>query len=298
VYRPFAAKLAILAGAAALIPATASAQDNQMTGQAQEQRVAEQCLQDLNTFAQGMSDDAYWMSGWGQRWGTPGPQPTSAETEGTTNETDSTAVPPRHVGTGPWNVAGGYYGIDSPRYQFGTLYRAAYVLAQRGDEQGCRHVVDALKTTYESHRSQLEDAGVDPQQVTTWREEQIALAEPVEEAALAGRLTIDDLTGTDVRNLEDEQLGTVTDVLLDAEAGDVSYVVVAHGGFFGIGEDRIAVPWDRFRATPGLNTLVLDVTEQDLEDAPSVDPETFGDPRQTAEQDREFEEYWSKVSEG
>lgn len=297
-HRPFATKLAILAGAAALIPATASAQDDQMMGQAQEQRVAEQCLQDLNTFAQRMSDDAYWMSGWGQRWGTPAPRPASAEADGAMNETDSTAMPPRPVGTGPWNVGGRYYGINSPRYQFGTLYRAAYVLARRGDEQGCQHVVDALKGTYESHRSQLEEAGVDPQEVTTWREEQIALAKPVEEVAMAGRLTIDDLMGTDVRNLEDKELGTVTDVLLDPAAGDVSYVVVAHGGFFGVGEEKVAVPWERFRATPGLNTLVLDASEQQIEEAPGVNPETFGDPSQTAQQDREFDEYWSGVGEG
>ena len=40
-----------------------------------------------------------------------------------------------------------------------------------------------------------------------------------------------------------DALGTVVDFVLDTATGAVAYVVVARGGFMGIGEEHYALPW-------------------------------------------------------
>lgn len=49
-------------------------------------------------------------------------------------------------------------------------------------------------------------------------------------------------------------------------------MIIARGGFLGIGRDYAAVPWQHFRATAALNALVLNVPKDALENAPQVYP--------------------------
>lgn len=291
-HRYFTAKYVLVAGLTAAWPASAIAQSSQ-NEQMQNRQVAERCLQDIDSFAQEMRGDEFWLTGWGTRWGYgagPAPaQPPAAAADAP--PADATAEPPA---AGPWGTAGmGVSGVHSPRYQIETLYSAAYVLAHKGEEDGCQYVLSELQATYSDYIARLQEAGVEPGAVTDWRQEQIALAEPVTEVAGTQRMTVDELTGTDVRNPQDERLGSVSDVLLDPETGQISYLIVARGGFLGIGEESVAVPWERFRATPGVNTLVLDVPESDFENAPAVDLDTFGDPERRVEQNEQIDQYWS-----
>ena len=55
------------------------------------------------------------------------------------------------------------------------------------------------------------------------------------------RLT--NLTGYDVWNQSGEQIGTVKDVVLDFNNSSMPYVLVGTGGFLGIGEKEVLVPW-------------------------------------------------------
>ncbi|RUT28084.1 PRC-barrel domain containing protein [Arsenicitalea aurantiaca] len=164
----------------------------------------------------------------------------------------------------------------------------------RGDEEGCAYIVGILDQTYQDYAARLDEAGVEPANVTNWRQEQLALAQPVGESEELQRLNVDNITGTDVRNLQDENLGSVSDIVIDPRTGQVTYAVVARGGFLGFGEEHVAVPWNQFRATPGLNTLVLDVTTETLEQAPAVDPNTFGDPASFAQQDEQIGQFWNR----
>lgn len=51
------------------------------------------------------------------------------------------------------------------------------------------------------------------------------------------------LAGCEVVGDQGDCLGTVVDFVLDCTAGTVAYVVVASGGFMGVGETRYEVPW-------------------------------------------------------
>jgi sporulation protein YlmC with PRC-barrel domain len=267
-------------------------QTQRSTAPANQQQVAEQCMQDLRSFSQRIEEDPMWVTGWGSRWGYGVGSP--ARTDPATGIA-ATGAPPADAGamTSPWGAAGNtFHGAQSPRAQIETLYRAAHVLAARGDQEGCQYVLSELETVYDDYTSRLERAGVEAGEVTTWRQERMLAAQPVSEVRGQVRLTVDDVTGTDVRNLQDEHLGSVSDVIIDDNAGEIAYAVVARGGFLGIGEDHVAVPWQEFRLAPGLNTLVLDVPEQTIAEAPSVDPNTFGG--LASDQDREIETYWQE----
>lgn len=223
-----------------------------------------------------MNREGFWVTGWGNRYGSEAPASATAE----------------NTAAAPWSELNA--DIRSPRAQIRELYGAAQVLAYQGEVEGCQYLLSVLQDTYQGYATQLGEAGVQPEAISNWRQERIALAEPVTEMSGAGRLNVDDLTGTDVRNLEDESLGSVSDIIVDPSTGQLSYAIVARGGFLGIGEDYVAVPWDRFRATPGLNTLVLNTTESAFDEAPTVDPGAFGDAGQRTRQNQQINEFWGQ----
>lgn len=66
-----------------------------------------------------------------------------------------------------------------------------------------------------------------------------------------------------------EVLGSVADLLLDLERGCIAYVIVATGGFLGVGERLFALPWAALRADGA--QLELQARRRDLEDAPVFD---------------------------
>jgi sporulation protein YlmC with PRC-barrel domain len=234
------------------------------------------CYDQIDSFTQQMNREGFWVTGWGNRYGT---QPDAAA-----NAQDTAMA--------PWS--GVSADIRSPRAQIRELYGAAQVLAYQGDVEGCQYLLSVLQNTYSGYTTQLGEAGVQPEAISGWRQERIALAEPVTEMSGVGRMNLDDLTGTDVRNLEDESLGSVSDIIVDPATGEIDYAVVARGGFLGIGEDYVAVPWQQFRATAGLNTLVLNTTENAFAEAPTVDPDAFGDAGQLRQQNQMINDYWGQ----
>lgn len=249
-------------------------QDGQQTEQPQQAAMAEQCMNSLSQFSQRLNEEQFWVTGWGNRWGTG--------VEG--------AVAVDGLGS-PWSSVEG--DLRSPRAQIRHLYGAAQVLAYRGDEEGCEYLTAILGQTYEDYTARLSEAGVEPAAITDWRQEQLALAQPVYEHEQLQQLNVDDITGTDVRTPQDEHLGSVSDIVIDSRSGEVNYAVVARGGFLGFGEDYVAVPWNQFRATPGLNTLVLDVSPETLDQAPAIDPDTFGNPANYAQHNEQIGQFWN-----
>jgi len=63
----------------------------------------------------------------------------------------------------------------------------------------------------------------------------------------AGLFKASDLIGLDVRGNGGEDLGEIEDFTIDAKTGKVQYAAVSMGGFLGIGDKLVAVPWDSFQ---------------------------------------------------
>jgi hypothetical protein len=86
-------------------------------------------------------------------------------------------------------------------------------------------------------------------------------------------LTTSDIKGVNVVNLQNENIGDIDDLLIEAGSGHIRFATVSVGGFLGIGSTRVAVPWGAFVITKENNKpkIVLDATKERLEKAPKVE---------------------------
>jgi PRC-barrel domain protein len=81
--------------------------------------------------------------------------------------------------------------------------------------------------------------------------------------------------GSKVVNQQDEDLGTIQDLVIDAEAGRIAYAVLSFGGFLGMGDKYFAIPWEAFRFTASDRYAVLNVDKRLLENAPGFNKDTW-----------------------
>jgi sporulation protein YlmC with PRC-barrel domain len=80
------------------------------------------------------------------------------------------------------------------------------------------------------------------------------------------------LMGATVRTPRDEDVGSVSDLIIDAN-GQVVGIVIGVGGFLGMGERDVAIGWDRVTKSGRSDELDLriDMTEDDLRSAPEFE---------------------------
>ncbi len=81
--------------------------------------------------------------------------------------------------------------------------------------------------------------------------------------------------GKDVVNRAGEDLGDVSDLIVDVRNGSTPYAVVSFGGFLGMGRDSVAVPLAAFRWDPSEEEFILDTTRERLERAPDFDQDNW-----------------------
>lgn len=107
----------------------------------------------------------------------------------------------------------------------------------------------------------------------------------------------DMLIGNAVVNRDAEDLGKVTEIMLDVLGGRVSYAVLSFGGFLGMGNKLFAVPWAALRLDTTHKRFVLDVLKSRLETAPGFDPEHWPDMADVAWQ-RDIHAYYGLRPDG
>ena len=84
-----------------------------------------------------------------------------------------------------------------------------------------------------------------------------------------GSVTVTDWHKQSVYNRADKKIGTVKDVLVD-KSGKITALIVGVGGFLGVGEKDVAVPFDAVQMTNKNNKkyLVMDAEKDALKEAP------------------------------
>lgn len=146
------------------------------------------------------------------------------------------------------------------------LRDAAMILQRNGRGDACEDVVEAMRAIAGERHEEAQA------QVQALEEEQNVRVErltaAVSVAELQGVLRADEMIGRDVRNMQDEDLGEVDDVVIATNNTGYSYAIVAHGGFLGIGEEQVAVPLSSLRLTQDRDVLVLDMSEDAFGQAP------------------------------
>ena len=83
-------------------------------------------------------------------------------------------------------------------------------------------------------------------------------------------ISSDKVEGTAVRNVSGDKVGTIERVMIDKRAGKVAYAVMSFGGFLGMGQDYVALPWHMLRYNENLDAYELNITEDQLHGAPAV----------------------------
>jgi sporulation protein YlmC with PRC-barrel domain len=84
-------------------------------------------------------------------------------------------------------------------------------------------------------------------------------------------LSTETLLGSDVKNPQAQDVGTLKQLMVDPHTGRVMYAVVAMGGFMGMGEKTVIVPWNALEVGRDGKSLVLNVSPQMLQQAPAYE---------------------------
>jgi hypothetical protein len=99
------------------------------------------------------------------------------------------------------------------------------------------------------------------------------------------------LMGTSVKNLQDEKLGKVENLLVELPSGRVVAVVVSSGGFLGMGDELSAVPPAALRFTADRDNLQLDTSKEKLSRAPHFKANQWPDFGQPSYADEVYRAY-------
>lgn len=90
------------------------------------------------------------------------------------------------------------------------------------------------------------------------------------------------LIGDEVRNLQDQDLGKIEDLMIDTSDGRVAYAVLSFGGFMGVGDKLFAVPMGALELDKEDKCFVLDKSKEALKDAPGFDKNDWPDTASSA----------------
>lgn len=155
------------------------------------------------------------------------------------------------------------YYPDEMRRDLRQLRDSAELLLETDREDLCNEVVDAMQETMEERNDEVQAAQ---------KQARLENAAPVSE--VTDVLRASSIQGSIVRSADGEELGTIEDVVVTPSSGEIAYVALSYGGFLGMGEKLIAVPWDALRLTEG-SVFVLGVQQEALDKLEGFDEDEW-----------------------
>ena len=90
-------------------------------------------------------------------------------------------------------------------------------------------------------------------------------------AEMYGVVSASKIIGEAVINRQNEDLGRIHELVIDAKEGRLAYAVLSFGGFMGMGNKLFAMPWKAFEFAATENKLILNVDKEKLKAAPGFD---------------------------
>lgn len=112
--------------------------------------------------------------------------------------------------------------------------------------------------------------------VTGNAQAQTTLQPPASTVQRPGQVDVQKLIGRSVTNPQNETVGDIESVIVDAD-GKVRTVIVGVGGFLGMGERHVAIAWDRLTVSPSDQKVMISSTKDQLKALP---PYTYADATQ------------------
>ncbi|MGN6579718.1 MAG: PRC-barrel domain-containing protein [Bordetella sp.] len=83
------------------------------------------------------------------------------------------------------------------------------------------------------------------------------------------------LDGETVYSADGDDVGKIKEVMLDMNSGRIAYVVLSSGGFLGMGDKLLAIPWRAFAIDPERKTLQLSISSEKIKNAPGFDKDSW-----------------------
>jgi sporulation protein YlmC with PRC-barrel domain len=84
-------------------------------------------------------------------------------------------------------------------------------------------------------------------------------------------MAADTLEGNKVVTSDGENVGKISDVMLDVRSGRIAYAVLSEGGFLGMGTNLHAIPWSALTLDTDEKCFRVDIAAQQLKDDPGFD---------------------------
>jgi hypothetical protein len=175
-------------------------------------------------------------------------------------------------------------GLDRQRQIF--LLDNTAVLVYHGDQQTLRAAVEVEQDVIDEQETFMWDAralGLMPVTGTQPQDQQLIALSWF--TGLTGRV--------DLVNRQNENLGNVSDAIVNLHDAEVLYAVVDFGGFLGIGATTVLIPWAELEIDEANERFILDVDRTTLEDVPTYDWDLWEDTI-LDDWDREIRQWWQQ----
>jgi len=79
------------------------------------------------------------------------------------------------------------------------------------------------------------------------------------------------LDGDKVMSSDGEDVGKIKEIMLDVYTGRIAYAVMSSGGFLGIGDKLLAIPWSALTLDTDRKCFLLSVSSETVRNAPGFD---------------------------
>lgn len=83
------------------------------------------------------------------------------------------------------------------------------------------------------------------------------------------------LIGDEIKNRQDESLGSVHEIMIDCGTGKIAYVVMASGGFLGMGNKLFALPMSALELDIKNQCFRLDAEKENFEESEGFDKDNW-----------------------
>lgn len=79
------------------------------------------------------------------------------------------------------------------------------------------------------------------------------------------------LDGDKVMSSDGDDIGKIKEIMLDVYTGRIAYAVLSSGGFLGIGDKLLAIPWNALTLDTDRKCFLLSVSSETVKNAPGFD---------------------------
>jgi hypothetical protein len=92
---------------------------------------------------------------------------------------------------------------------------------------------------------------------------------PTSETKRHALVASDRVEGTVVRRMSGEKIGTIQRLMIDKISGNVAYAVLRFGGFLGLGDKHLPIPWASLKFDTTTQAYHISISDAELAKAPS-----------------------------